>query len=119
MSQNYEELHQQYQKTVAERDRLIKEAEEAKAALLAIKQAEVEKRIANMSEEEKAYIIAHTEHTRSSCSDENPCNGYHGDSYLRNEGFRCPKCMLMEILNGEHGGAYDFRLSFEIFKVTV
>lgn len=119
MNQNYEELRKQYEETISERDRMIKEAEKLKVELLAAKQAEVEKKISNMSDEEKAYIIAHTEHTCSSCSDENPCNGYHEMSYTRSAGFRCHKCMLMEILNGQHGGEYDFHLSFDIVKVTV
>ena len=113
---NYEELQKKYEATVAQRDAYAKEAEDLRQQFLAAKQRDVLDRILNMSDEEKKYIIAHTEHTRSTCSDENPCNGLFSAS---NGGYRCPKCMLMEILNGEHGGKYDFHLHFDIYEVTV
>ena len=113
---NYEELQKKYEETVAQRDAYAKEAEELKQQFLAAKQRDVLDRILNMSEEEKRYIIAHTEHSRSTCSDSNPCNGLFSAS---NGGYRCPKCMLMEILDGEHGGKYDFQLHFDIYEVTV
>ena len=115
----YDELKKQYEETAAERDRLVKEAEALREQFLAAKQSDVEERIANMSDEEKKYIIAHTEHSRNSCSDEDPCNGLYSATNNGNPGYRCPKCMLMEILRGEHGGKYDFKLHFDIYEVTV
>lgn len=111
-----EDIRKAYEATVAERDRLIKQANDLGKQYLAAKQTEVAQRILEMSDEEKAYIIAHTEHSRTTCSDENPCNGLYSAS---DGGYRCPKCMLMEILNGEHGGKYDFQLHFDIYEVTV
>ena len=114
-----EELRRRYEETVAERDRLIKQTEDLKKKYLNAKQTDVAQRILTMSKEEKEYIISHTEHSRSSCSDDNPCNGLYSSEHNGKPGFRCPKCMLMEILRGDYGGKYDFRLSFDIFEVEV
>lgn len=112
----YEDLKAEYDKCVAERDALIKRADDLRKQYLAAKQTDVANKILAMSDEEKEYIIAHTEHSRSSCSDENPCNGLYSAA---DNGYRCPKCMLMEILRGDHGGKYDFKLSFDIVEVKV
>lgn len=62
----------------------------------------------------KEYVLPLIEHRRTSCSDDNPCNGYYsGDGYAR-----CPKCHLIEILNGVWGDDFDFSLNVEIEKVT-
>lgn len=50
----------------------------------------------------------------TSCSDEHPCNGFYSAS---DGGFRCRKCALIEILNGEYSGIYDFNVTVDISKV--
>lgn len=91
-------------------DALIAEEEEKQ---LNIKRAAVENKIHNYSEEEKKFMLSLLRHSCSSCSDASPYNGYY------NGGYRCNKCMLMEILNGEHDGDFDFHFDVFIEKVTV
>lgn len=54
-------------------------------------------------------ILPLIEHERSSCSDDNICNGYGSADY----GARCKKCHLLEILNGDYD-AGDFYVDFDI-----
>jgi hypothetical protein len=56
----------------------------------------------------KDLILSLFEHNRTSCSDENPDNGY---SYVNGHS-RCNKCHLMEILDEEYNN--DFEVSFDI-----
>ena len=86
---------------------------EAEKHELAKKQKAVEEKIASLSDEEKEFILKLIEHTRTSCSDDNTINGWDGEK------FRCNKCMLMEILNGEHGGEFDFSFEVYINRVSV
>ena len=88
----------------AEEDRIIAEKENA-----------VLKRLDALTEEEKEFILSHLDHSCTSCSDENPCNGY--SSY--NGTYRCSKCMLIEIFNRAHGGTFDFDFDVTITRVGV
>lgn len=99
---------------------LKRQKEELEAQIKAVEEEEqrakekaVLDKIKAMTPEKKAMILELMEHDRTSCSDENPCNGY---SYYNNR-YRCRKCMLMEILNGEHGGRFDFDIVVEIREV--
>ena len=91
-------------------DALIAEEEEKQ---LNIKRTAVKNKIHSYSEEEKKFMLSLVRHSCSSCSDESPHNGYCNGKY------RCSKCMLMEILNGEHDGDFDFHFDVFIEKVTV
>ena len=91
-------------------DALIAEEEEKQ---LNIKRTAVKNKIYSYSEEEKKFMLSLVRHSCSSCSDESPYNGYCNGKY------RCSKCMLMEILNGEHDGDFDFHFDVFIEKVTV
>ena len=91
-------------------DALIAEEEEKQ---LNIKRTTVKNKILSYSEEEKKFMLSLVRHSCSSCSDESPYNGYCNGKY------RCSKCMLMEILNGEHDGDFDFHFDVFIEKVTV
>ena len=110
-----------------ERNNLLKQQEELEKKIADAEECElikarkkVSEKIENMSEYEKEIILKYMKHGRSSCSDDNPINGFFRSMYDNDrEGWRCDKCMLMEILNGEFGGRYDFRLSVEIFEVKV
>lgn len=75
----------------------------------------VYKKILNMSDEEKQILLSLVSHSRSSCDEDSDCpiNGF---SEYSNK-FDCPKCMLIEILNGEHGGRFDFSFSVHIQEV--
>lgn len=92
---------------------LEKQIAEEEKRELARKQQAVEDKIASYSDEEKEFMLKLIEHTRTSCDDENPWNGWDGNR------FRCNKCMLMEILNGQHGGEFDFSFDICITRVTV
>jgi hypothetical protein len=52
------------------------------------------------------------EHSRTSCSDENPCNGSTGLSTSR---IRCQKCLLLDILKHEDE-SYEIDFSIDIYK---
>ena len=77
------------------------------------REAEVVKKINSITAEQREAIMRLTEHDRTSCSDQQPINGY---SYMDRR-WRCRKCMLMEILNGEHGGRFDFDIDIGIREV--
>ena len=105
---------------MAKLDDLTKQKEELEAQIKAVEEEEprakekaVLDKIKAITPEKKEMILGLMEHDRTSCSDENPCNGY---SYY-NDRYRCRKCMLMEILNGEHGGRFDFDIAVEIREV--
>lgn len=70
-------------------------------------------KIEKMTDEEKNILLNLVKHDRTSCSDEYPSNGYGSASY----GARCNKCFLIEILNGEHGGRFDFSIDLNIWEV--
>ena len=113
------ELREKKRLMEEERKKLDKEIANAEAEELVNARAIVAKKIADMSDEEKRWLIDHTEHSRSSCSDDNIANGFWTACYKDKGSWRCPKCMMMEILNGEHGGRFDFKLTIEIFEVKV
>lgn len=98
-----------------QRDKLDKEIEELEEAELMKRQKAVSDKIDSMSDKEKQFILDNLNHVCSSCD-----NGfdYHinGWSDIAHK-FSCPKCMLMEILNGEHGGRFDFKFSVDILEV--
>ena len=64
--------------------------------------------------ENKEIILNLIEHDRTSCSDENPCNGYGSADY----GARCKKCHLIEILNDDEMDGFDVSVDFIITKIT-
>lgn len=101
-----EELRKQQQEIEAQ----IKAAEDEERRK---REVAVIKKIEALTTTEKEVILSLMEHDRTSCSDEHPSNGY---SYY-GEKYRCRKCMLMEILNGEHGGRFDFDISVDINEV--
>jgi hypothetical protein len=110
------ELREQKRRMEEEQKKLDAEIKKAEAEELVKARENVATRIENMSQEEKQWLIDHTEHACSSCSDNNVANGLYS---AHNGKWRCPKCMLMEILSGEHGGKYDFAISVDIYEVTV
>lgn len=101
-----EALRKQQQEIEAQ----IKEEEDAERRK---REETVIKKIEALTPTEKEMILSLMKHDRTSCSDEFPRNGYsdYGGKY------RCRKCMLMEILNGEHGGRFDFDISVDINEV--
>jgi len=58
-------------------------------------------------------ILPLMEHERSSCSDENPCNGIDHDTHL----YRCAKCALIHLLAD---ASWTSRCEYEVvFKVEI
>ena len=90
-----------------------KQYEKDKEAALNEMEAAVSMKITSLTSEQKTLLLSMLEHDRTSCSDENQCNGY---SYSSKH-WRCRKCMLMEILRGEHGGTFDFKITVDIHEV--
>lgn len=103
---------EELRKRKAEIEAQLREAEEKD---LAERREAVSEKIYGLSEEQKKVILSLLEHDRTTCSDENPCNGY----FYSSERWRCRKCMLMEIFNHEHGGDFDFKICVEIEKVVL
>lgn len=65
-------------------------------------------KINSITDDEIKTILKFIKHDRSSCSDDDPCNGiYYTDDGKRT--YRCRKCALMEILE-EKSGFFDFYL---------
>jgi hypothetical protein len=93
-------------------DKAIAEAEEDE---LMKARGVVSKKIEEMTEDDKRFILDHMKHDCSSCKEGFTENGY---SWSR-EHWRCRKCMLTEIFNGEHGGRFDFDISVDIYEVRV
>lgn len=87
-----------------ELDKKIKEAEEENKRKIS---ELVKKFRESLTEEQVNFLLSLIRHSCSSCSDDNPCNGY---SYYK-ENYRCEKCMAIEFFNGEHD---DFIPSFDI-----
>lgn len=98
------------------RDALDKEIKQKEDEKLAAAEKCVSDKIRSISDEEKKTILSHMQHDRSSCSDTDPCNGLYSSS---DGGYRCRKCMMIEIFNGEHGGLYDFEITAEIFPTKI
>lgn len=73
-------------------------------------------KIDSFTEEQKQYLLSLIEHDRTSCSDTHVVNG----RYSRSDGgWRCRKCMLIEVLNGDHGGDYNFTLVPEFYPSEI
>lgn len=89
----------------------IREAEIKSQKLQTIK-LEVENKL-NFLRIHSESILQCIEHDRSSCSDEDPCNGYSD----RTNNARCNKCHLIEILDGDYGN--DFDVKFEVIITRV
>lgn len=114
---NIEELRKAYEEVAAERDQLIKQAEAAKQEFLEAKQEEAARKIQDLSHDQKQFILSLLSHDCSSCSDDNVFNGRW--TTRDGSGWRCRKCMLIEMFNGEHEGEFDFYFDVNIHKVTV
>lgn len=99
-----------------ELDKLTKQIEQRKQE---IKEEELNRRreIAKMKldklREHKDLLLEIIEHNRTSCSDNNVCNGWGSSEY----GARCPKCHLIELLNNEWDNDFEVDIKVEIFKI--
>jgi hypothetical protein len=78
---------------------------------------EVAKKLEGIPDDHKNLILSMLSHDRSSCSDSKVTNGRW--TTRDGDGYRCRKCMLIEMFDGEHGGDFDFSLDVVITKVTV
>ena len=109
------ELRERQRKMTEEQKKLEKEIAKAYEDELYKARSAVEQKIEDMSDEEKESILSKLEHAYDNCT-----NGVaqHGYSSYRGR-WDCPKCMMMEILNGEHGGRFDFKITVDIFEVIV
>lgn len=84
------------------------------------RQNAVIKKIESITPEGKEALLSLIEHENSSCSDDWPANGYYISGYgpdAKKPRWDCKKCMLIQILDGRHGGRFDFDISVEIKKV--
>jgi len=59
--------------------------------------------------EQKDLILSLIDHSRSSCSDDNVCNGYGSADY----GARCTKCHLIELFDQEWNDG-EFEVDFDV-----
>lgn len=94
------------------------EKEEIRQQKISEKRREIAKKIRRIREH-KDVILPLLKHSRTSCSDENHCNGYITDGYAR-----CNKCWLIEILDDEwydenDGENIDFDIEFDIDFISV
>lgn len=96
-----------------QRQELDKAIKVEEARIRAERQEEVVRKIEAMSDEDKATILKYMPHDRSSCDESKLGNGY-SDYYKRSW---CRKCHLMQILNGDWGGRFDFNITADIWEV--
>ena len=68
----------------------------------------IHSKINSITDDEIKTILKFTKHDRTSCFDDDPCNGFYYDKNDK-ETYRCRKCALMEILK-EKSGFFDFYL---------
>lgn len=99
-----------YYDLIKQRQKLDAQIAEAKEIEIQKKYDKTYKKLDQITPEEKKIILKYMKHSCSSCSDDNPCNGYGSAEY----GAKCNKCFLVEIFNGEHGGRFDFNLNVVI-----
>ena len=111
-----EELIREKEELDKSREDLIKQIEVARHEVLLQKQKKAAEKIEALTDEQKKFILSMMTHDRTSCDDDHVHNGRWTSG--SGDGFRCRKCMLMEMFDGEHEGIYDFELSVDIFKVT-
>lgn len=112
-----EELKNKKNKLDQERLELDKQIQLAEEEILARKRADVEQKLENLTDEKKEFILSLLQHDRSSCSDDHVANGRW--TTRDGSGWRCRKCMLIEMFDGQHGGEFDFEFEVNINEVTV
>lgn len=122
-----QETQSQYEALLAEQEKLNEEKKKLESQRLELsekigslqdkigelKRKEVITKIESYSPEQKDFILSLLKHNHK--GEEYSCD--YGYSYYK-EYWGCPKCMLTEIFNGEHGGDFDFQFEVEIFKTT-
>ena len=95
-----------FEKQIAEQVALEKSLEEEQEALARKEQMEfIEFLRAN-----KEVVLRLLSHGRTSCSDNQPVNGWGS----RENGCRCNKCGLIEILNGDEQLPDNMKIDFEV-----
>ena len=107
-----EELDIEEKELYEKLNKIKAEKEEIRQHEIKEKEKEVEKKL-DYIRKHQDIILPLIKHDRTSCSDENPCNGY---SYCDGHA-RCGKCFLTEILNGEWGNVFDVDFNVDFTDV--
>ena len=97
------------QKQIDEQKQKIKDEE------LNQRRQEAKKKIDKLREN-KDVLLEVIEHTRTSCSDNNVCNGYGGNSYDTRYA-RCTKCQLIDILNDDWSNSWEIDIEVSITRI--
>ena len=101
-------------------DKIEKEKEKIIQSKIEQYQKFVSRKLECLTDEDKKLILSLIDHYRTSCSDDNPCNGIIlKDNTLNSYTYRCKKCALMEIFNNEWGGSFDFKLEPIIIDTSI
>jgi hypothetical protein len=107
-----EDLYKTEQELVKENVELnkrIKEIQEKRIQMeIALNKIQLDK-----LREHKGLILNLIEHDRTSCSDENPSNGYGSADYVA----RCDKCHLIEILNSDWNNEFSVDFNISISRI--
>lgn len=94
-------------------NKIREEKEKIKQQKIEEKKKETGKKL-DYLKEHKDFVLSLIEHSRTSCSDDHPCNGYDYD-----KGYpRCKKCFLIEILNGEWENEIDVKFDVSFINVN-
>lgn len=108
------------EKEILEQNKILEEKmRKLKSQLQEIKDIEYQKNLdenkikLNELRKNKDFILSLFDHSRTSCSDENPNNGYISDAGYA----RCDKCFLIEILNDEFENSFEVSFHMDITKV--
>jgi len=108
------------EKEILEQNKILEEKmRKLKSQLQEIKDKEYQQRLEKNKikldelRENKDFILSLFDHSRTSCSDQYPMNGY-----IEDYGYaRCNKCFLMEILNSEYDNSFEVSFDININKV--
>ena len=110
-------------------EELIRERKELDAQISKVKEIKIRENMVKVSEklnsitdEQKDFLLSLIKHDRTSCDDSYVANGLSFGRDGDEEGvpqwrWSCRKCMLIEVLNGEHGASYDFSIEPDFWRV--
>lgn len=104
---------------LAERKEIDAQIEKAKEQEIQARREAVSKKLESFTEEQKEFLLSFVKHSSTYCSDTKVVNGLHyGYGYSdRDATYDCKKCMLIEVLRGDHGSSYDFSIDVNFWRV--
>lgn len=106
-----EEINKERAKLQEKLKKLNVEEEKIKEVERQDKRKQTQKLVNLMRGHKDLFLAMFPEHSRTSCSDENVCNGFYGCTSTQ---YRCKRCAILEILDGDDltGIEVSFNIDF-------